>query len=493
MPSSPDKRISRHDLLWIAGITLLSVGSYLVFSGIYYRIGFPLDDAWIHQTYARNLGYHGEWSFLPGKISGGSTSPLWSILLAIGFRLGLMPYLWTYFLGAAALGGLALVSELAIRQWEPSYHPKFPWVGAVLALEWHLAWCSGSGMETILFTFLVTVSLLQIISGSTHYFKIGLLIGLSVWVRPDGLTLLGPLVLAILLRRTTWSSRLRALFKVGLGFGVLFTFYLLFNLAVSRTPFPNTFYAKQAEYADLLKTPFALRLGSELFPMVKGIGLILLPGFVYTILTIIRKRDWGSLAVVIWLLGFVILYAWRLPVTYQYGRYTMPAMPIFFLLGLAGLIKLTSRRDSRWRWMLATLWRLVAGGTLAAFWTLGAFRYARDVAFIESEMVATAKWVSVNVPANELVAAHDIGAMGYFGGHDLVDLAGLVSPDLIPYLRNEVWLSDYLTRREVTYLVVFPDWYQQLTNGLEPVYTTGSPYSQEAGGANMTVFRWPVR
>jgi hypothetical protein len=493
MPSNPEMRIQRHILLWIVGITLLSVGSYLVFSGIYYRIGFPLDDAWIHQTYARNLGTHGEWSFLPGKISGGSTSPLWSILLAIGYPLGLMPYSWTYILGAAILFGLALVSELAMRQWEPSYHPKFPWVGIVLALEWHLVWSSASGMETILFAFLVTISLLQIISGSTHYFKIGLLIGLSVWVRPDGLTLLGPLVVAILLRRSTWSIRLRGLFKVGLGFGALFTFYLLFNLAISGTPFPNTFYAKQAEYADLLKAPFALRLGSELFPMIKGIGLILLPGFVYSIVAIVRKRDWGSLAVVIWLSGFIILYAWRLPVTYQYGRYIMPAMPIFFLLGLVGLINLTSRRDSRWRWFLSTSWRLVAGGILAAFWVVGAFRYARDVAFIESEMVATAKWVSVNVPATELIAVHDIGALGYFGGHDLVDLAGLVSPDLILYIRNEEWISDYLTRRGVTYLVVFPDWYQHLTIGLEPVYTTGSPYSQEAGGVNMTVFRWPGR
>ena len=493
MPSNLEMRVHRNILLWIAGITLLSVGSYLVFSGIYYRIGFPLDDAWIHQTYARNLGTHMEWSFLPGKISGGSTSPLWSILLAIGFPLGLMPYIWTYILGASILFGLALVSEFAMRQWEPSYHPKFPWVGAVLALEWHLVWSSTSGMETILFAFLVTVSVIQIISGSTHYFKIGLLIGLSVWVRPDGLTLLGPLVMAILLRRSTWSIRLRGLFKVGLGFGALFTFYLLFNLAISGTPFPNTFYAKQAEYADLLKAPFALRLGSELFPMIKGIGLILLPGFVFSIVAIVRKRDWGSLAVVIWLFGFIILYAWRLPVTYQYGRYIMPAMPIFFLLGLVGLINLTSRRDSRWRWILSTSWRLVAGGILAAFWVVGAVRYARDVAFIESEMVATAKWVSVNVPANELVAVHDIGALGYFGGHDLVDLAGLVSPDLIPYIRNEEWISDYLTRRGVTYLVVFPDWYQHLIIGLEPVYTTGSPYSQEAGGVNMTVFRWPGR
>ena len=489
--SDPEKRIPPRVLLWLGGITLFSVGAYLVSSGIYCRLGFPLDDTWIHQTYARNLGLHGEWSFLVGTTSGGSTSPLWSILLAIGFRIGLMPYLWTYFLGSVALFGLAVVSELAMRQWESSYRPRFPWVGAALALEWHLIWSAASGMETILFTFLVTVTLLLTISGSTNYFRLGLLIGLSVWVRPDGLTLIGPVVMAILLKRSSWSIHLRAFVKLGLGFGALFAFYLLFNLIVSGTPFPNTFYAKQAEYAELLKVPFILRLGSELFPLIKGIGLILLPGFVFSMIMVLRRKDWGSLAAAIWVFGFITLYAWRLPVTYQYGRYIMPVIPIFLIFGLAGLINLTNRQGSRWQWIITTSWRLVAGGILTAFCILGAFRYAKDVAFIESEMVATAKWVAINIPANDLVAAHDIGALGYFGGHDLVDLAGLVSPELIPYLRNEEWISDYLNGRGVTYLVAFPDWYQKLTSGLEPVYTSGSPYTQEAGGQNMTVFYWP--
>src|SRR5581483_3131331 len=47
--------------------------------------GFPLDDAWIHQVYARNLGTHLEFSFFPGQPSAGSTSPLWAILLAVGY------------------------------------------------------------------------------------------------------------------------------------------------------------------------------------------------------------------------------------------------------------------------------------------------------------------------------------------------------------------------------------------------------------------------
>ncbi len=491
MASNPECRVSPRAVWVLAGIALLSMGLYLAFSAVYYHIGFPLDDAWIHQTYARNLALRGEWSFLPGQPSGGSTSPLWSALLAIGFWLGLAPYIWTFSLGMLALWGMAVLGESMVRRLVPAYRPRFPWVGAALALEWHLVWASASGMETLLFALLATATLVLVISGSQKHFNLGLLIGLSVWVRPDGVTLLGPAVLATLLMQSSWSKRLRALVNLGMGFGSLFALYLLFNLMISGSPLPNTFYAKQAEYADTLKLPFLARFGNEALPVLEGMGVVLSPGMVFTLVSALRRRAWGVLAAAIWFVGFLALYAWRLPVTYQYGRYIMPAMPIFFLLGLAGLVEFTLVRGSRWRWVLSASWRLAAGGVLAAFWALGALHYARNVALIESEMVATAKWVSANVPPDALVAAHDIGALGYFGGHNLVDLAGLISPEVKPFLRDEDRIAAYLDERGVTYLVTFPDWYPHLTSGLSPVFTTGAPYAPALGESNMAVYRWP--
>jgi hypothetical protein len=56
-------------------------------------------------------------------------------------------------------------------------------------------------------------------------------------------------------------------------------------------------------------------------------------------------------------------------------------------------------------------------------------------------MVAVSEWVAANTPPDDLIAAHDIGALGYFARRPLLDLAGLVSPEVIPFIRDEMlWL-----------------------------------------------------
>jgi hypothetical protein len=477
--------------LTLAVVTLVSIGSYLLASRLTFRIGFPLDDAWIHQTYARNLAVNGQWAFSPGKPSGGSTAPLWSALLAVGFLCKLSPYIWTFCLGGLALWGLSMLGEYAIRKLVPTYRPRFPWMGALIALEWHLVWAAASGMETILYALLTTAVLVLILADSQDYFKIGLLVGLCLWTRPDGITLLGPAGLVIMLCQTGWKRRLRMLANLGLGFGSLFALYLLFNLIVSGRPWPNTLYAKQAEYAVYLNMPFLQRLAQEALQPLIGVGVLLLPGVLMAGGSAIRRRQWGVPAALIWLAGFLTLYAWRLPVTYQHGRYVIPVMPVFFVLGLVGLAGFKPAIGRRWEWIIPAFWKLATGMLLVVFWGRGAYAYAQDVAFIESEMVTTAKWVSAHIPVEARIAAHDIGALGYFDNHELLDLAGLVTPEVIPFLRDEAQIALYLNQQKVSYLVIFPDWYPSLTAQRSPLYITGATYAPAAGGTNMAVYRWP--
>jgi hypothetical protein len=125
-----------------------------------------------------------------------------------------------------------------------------------------------------------------------------------------------------------------------------------------------------------------------------------------------------------------------------------------------------------------------------AFYVVGAKAYSTDVAVIKTEMVATARWVAENTPPGALVAAHDIGALGYFSGRPLLDLAGLVSPQVIPFIRDQEQLAAYLDKQQADYLVTFPGWYPLLVRELHPVYQSHGTIAPEIGGENMVVYRW---
>ena len=49
------------------------------------RLGLPLDDGWIHLQFARNLAAGEGLAYNPGELVAGSTAPLWTALLSIGF------------------------------------------------------------------------------------------------------------------------------------------------------------------------------------------------------------------------------------------------------------------------------------------------------------------------------------------------------------------------------------------------------------------------
>lgn len=490
MSSRSTSDISQRDLLIIALAVILIAVIYLLASQFTYAIGFPLDDSWIHQTYARNLAQNGEWAFRPGVPSAGSTAPLWSALLAIGFLLRLSPYIWTFALGVITLFALALLSEWAVRQLVASYRPRFPWVGIFIAFEWHLAWAAMSGMETLLHGLIVTAVLILLMTESPRYLALGLLTGLSIWVRPDGLTLLGPALMTMLLTGGDFRARLNAVVRYFIGFGILFCFYLLFNLAIGGTPMPNTFYAKQAEYAAWQNLPIIERLGQMSLQLLVGPSLVLVPGVIGWLIRSVRERSWGSLAAFIWCFGYMWLYVSRLPV-YQHGRYIMPAMPIFFLFGLLAFAQFDkSKLFARYHWVAQTVWRGSIAMLTFGFIVLGARSYALDVAVIESEMVVTAKWVSENLPEDAVIAAHDIGALGYFDDHELIDLAGLISPEVIPFIRDEPRLAVFLHERGADYLIAFPDFYPLLTAEIEAVFTSGSAITLLFDQPNMAVYPW---
>jgi hypothetical protein len=481
---STESKLTVEVRLLIALAALLAILLYLLVSARTSRIGFPLDDAWIHLTYARNFALHGQWAFRLGENSAGSTSPLWTILLAIGYLLNLAPYLWPFFLGWVILALLGIQAESVTRRLVTSYRPRVPWVGFFFVTAWHLTWSAVSGMETLLQGFLIFYVLSTLLVNPGRYLALGFLTGLSIWVRPDGITLLGPLIFAAFLIEKRDKQRGNAIARILIGFSALFIPYLLFNLALSGNPLPNTFYAKQAEYqAAWLALGLTYRLNNYLLPILASPFIALLPGAILWMGKRVRSWDWPAIAGLLWFIGYIGLYFLRLP-AYQHGRYIIPAFPILYLWGILGLVEYVTSPNANRR--IALLWTSLTGLLCLLFSVVAARQNAADVAWIEKEMVGTAKWVQENLPPDALLAVHDIGAIGYFDRHPVIDLAGLVSPDVVPFIRDQDQIAAYLDQRGADYLVTLPDFYPKLVSPLKQVHPDGASCSK----ATMCVFRW---
>jgi len=484
-------RGSRKEFLILGISALISCALYLTYSGFESGLGFPLDDAWIHHTFARNLAYLGEWSFIAGQRSGASTGPLWGFMLGALYFIKI-PALWgTYLLGfitiwALGIGGL----NFGLRIFPKSKtNPLL--LGLMCTLEWHLVWSALSGMETMLLGLLSLVIICWLLDIRNDWWAAGLLVGLSAWIRPDGLTLLGPVLFSLALRGYKTKELIWKF--VGFTSGLLIAVlpYFLFNYVVAGDIWPNTFYAKQAEYAFLRELSLLSRFGTVSYQVIIGIGIVILPGLVHEIIDLVKKDDRERLGAILWGLGYISIYAWRLPVAYQHGRYIMPVMPIIFLLGLAGMLRLIKVNSTiNWQRILGRSWAAIAAITLLAFLILGAKSYALDVGVINTEMVDAAVWVNLNTPDDSIIAAHDIGALGYFSERQIRDLAGLISPEVIPFLWDDGQLAEYLDNEGVDYLYTFVDWYPELTPGLDIAYLSSGEYGAKFGFEKTAVYYW---
>lgn len=481
--------INHNWLLIPAGIIVQLI--YLGFSFKFFGIGFPLDDSWIHQTYARNLVEYGDWFFIPGVSSAGSTSPFWTLLLTPGhiFHTDFY-YFWTFFISGILFIGSSIIFQRLFEKMIGKT-TKYPWAGFLFLLEWHLVWSANSGMETILFIFIIlTVFYFILLKVNNNQWLIWLLLGVVIFVRPDGITLLGPYVFINIINFSRKNNY--AVKNFGLGLTVVSIFvilYALFNMRLSGEVLPNTFFAKQAEYQILYSKPLFLRFFEMFLISLTGSGILLLPGFLYYLYLSIKERKWEILSAYIWFFGYLLIYAIRLPATYQHGRYVIPTIPVYFVLSVIG-IYLFFRGSIVKQNLIEFGYKVSILAILVIFFFLGGKAYAEDVAIIQSEMVATATWINENLGPDAVIAAHDIGALGFFADQKIIDLAGLVSPEVIPFIRNEDQLSLYLDEKQAEYLVIFPGWYDKLDQSKKVIYRTEGVFSPNAGGENMTIFYW---
>ncbi len=495
----------RRRLVLLGIVTTLVVTTYALVNHV---LGFPLDDAWIHQDFARTLAQHGVFAYAPDKSGAGSTSPLWVLLLTPpqllpgGAPLWLV-IVWVDALGTLALFGLAWASSALVERWLADTDKRLRSLGALatglaVIAEWHLAWVALSGMETILFI-LLSVLLLLGISCAWRVAWLGALAALLTATRPEGavlaLLVAGFLTLRAEARLQNTSHRWRAAL-IYLGVYVLGVLpWLALNEATSGHLLPSTFYAKGAYYALGTSEPARLAgyaLGVLTFLGSSPLVALGLPGAAYALWR--ARRAWAQgtqwLALV-WVIALIGVYAVYLPVVYHNGRYLLPVLPVLLALGVTGALRFVSMGGYR---LLSAVLLVLALGLGVLSIVRGAGIYTANISYINNYQVETALWLRANTPPDALVATHDIGAIGYFSGRRVIDLGGLTQPEIVPLLSDQRALVAYLQRAHADYVVMFADWFPpprllwSAVKDLE-VHRARDPAVAAIGGADFVIYK----
>ncbi len=464
--------------------------------------GFPLDDPWIHLQFAKNVVEYGSFSYYEDQlVTAGSTSPLYTLLLAAGMLVTRDEMLLSYTLGTIffLIGGWFFFA-LIRRQFGEQL------LVAVLAvflflMEPRLQWVTLSGMETTLF-------ISNVLAAVYFYYvrkpvAFGIVSGLLMWSRPEGLLML--MVFGadffyhhVIVRDAASSadpplSRLRrswVLRALPILAALVFA-YGAFNLALSGTFLPNTYAAKLKYYAAggegfLLQVFHFLSDGHMVIP-----ALFALIGTMSVLLKTIRREENPFLIPLLWAGGVVVAYWWKLPYLYHNGRYLMPILPFVLIIAFHGIsviadlsrkIARTISRETIERTLQAGMLGIAAIQFVIGSWT-GRDVYADYCRYIHDRQVTTAFWIRDHLPEDAVVATHDIGAVAYYSERRIVDMVGLVSPEIISRIGEREALLGHLSRSGATHLVVLRSWFD--IDNINPLFQT-----DEMRPEVMEVFRY---
>ncbi len=447
--------------------------------------GFPLDDSWIHLTFARNLARGWGFAYNQGEPVAGSTAPLWTLILAF---FHLLTRNATVMVVTAKLLGATLLFVSAVFAFRIACRmtgSEWPGLAAGLAVATlgPMGWAMMSGME-------VTLSVALTLAGIYYYlrFRTGwrsttawILFGLAAWARPESLLLAAFAALDSLLRRFALKQRL----TFWRGFVIWLAIVLAWmglNYSLSRSPFPLTYLAKAGGTSlftaiaigspQLLKELLTVRAPSyfagfcvHLWRANPVLCLLVPVGLVGLVVSAFRRGHDGFLVPLV-VLGYVPLIGLVSPsfgAAFQSGRYIGNVTALAAIVAVIGVAYL-------WRWIRQPRIRIGVTTILLAMAVFNAVTVSvatiRNTTRAESSInrmeVALGHWLADNAPAGATIGCDDVGAIGYLSDRRIFDLHGLVTEQMLGYGQDREGFMAFLTAWKPTFLAIFPALYPGL-------------------------------
>lgn len=406
-----------------------------------------VDDTYIHLQYARNLAEAGEFSFNRGDPTYGATSPLWVFILSAVYRLGGdLEFFCRVLSWASTIAIIVLVYSLTARIAGRGAAACAALITAADA--WLVRW-TAVGMETSFAAFMVLAALMASFSAMRSYTRsliFGLFLLFAVLSRPEAM-LLVPLALFVF--ATAGGRRPGIRLAWLLLFVVCFAAWLVVVKRHTGTYLPLTAGAKQGR--PVLST---LIFGRALIPL-KIMGVTLALPWISLILSIVtglvRDRSlvscfagrpvYGEMNAVDLRAGILLslLWAFALPVLYVLfdfqvlSRYLVPVSPAVVVLGVAGAARLAGRITGRpgIRKIALSSFAAVVVVQNVIFYAVVVVPPTREFSQgMRDVLVPMGEWLRTNTDETAVVAVPDIGAVGYTSRRRVLDLGGLVTPEI---------------------------------------------------------------
>jgi uncharacterized protein YjiS (DUF1127 family) len=426
----------------LALIVLLALAHLLPF------LGYLTDDTFIHLQFAKHLLRGDGFSFNAGAPTYGDTSPLWVFLLAGAGAF--VPGADATPAGLAAMPSLAVVAKIwgalftvlavlgmasAARAlgWQPRYALT---AAAMVALHaWAARW-GISGMETPLALALSAAAFALLARGLIRGRSLvgaGVVLGAGILVRPEFLLLL-VLAAAAAARGSAPGARLRRVGSLLVGALITGGSWLALAWSWFHRLLPNTSGAKAGAWLDPERMISAIR---ESIRIVLAADLI--PAAL-AVLALAWLRPWDALRedrgrrafwtlALGWILLLIAGYALR--GVQVVSRYLVPMAPAVALIGLAALRHASAAWPSRRRAIapLAML-ALYAAQNLGVTLAVSLPHAARHTEGLRASLGEIALWARARSSPGTLFAVADIGVFGYYSDRQVLDLYGLVTPEL---------------------------------------------------------------
>ncbi len=479
---------TRKQIVILITLCIISYIFYQVIRTYIYNVSFglPLDDTYILLHYANNFSKGFIFQYNIGEYTPGTTSAIYVIILGLLFLLFenqlIISVIVSSIFHIVSVIATLFLSKLYFEELSKKYlyisNNKYLELipSLIVILIGRYNWISQSGMETTLFVSLILIGIYfhsKEIINNQQKLTSGIIFALASLTRPEGYLISGLYFLDKLfyLLKLKNKNKFRFYILEIFIFSLIILPYPIFSFITTGSIFPTTYKAINVRHAEYQNLRFLYKFLTSLFSDIPILALI----FLVNIFLFIRniKKYFNELSF-LRLLNFLTLllplaFAIHFPV-WNNGRYMIPFIVLVAINSFYSFIIYISKLESKKFFnKLVLALSIVILISPIPYYIVFSKHLSKNIDNINNMQCKAGIWVRDNIKAEIPIATNDIGAIVYYSNHKILDLEGLVSPEVLRFRnytieqRNDS-LFDYCLSRNVKYMLIFDNWYPGMTD-----------------------------